>query len=74
MKKVVIIGGGIAGMTAGVLLQKDGFTTEIYEKNVLLGGQCTGWKLEGYFIDNCWLTGTRKCFTRTLEGDWCTGR
>ena len=61
MKKVVIIGGGIAGMTAGVLLQKAGFVTEIYEKNALPGGQCTGWKREGYFIDNCihWLTGTR---------------
>lgn len=61
MKKVVIIGGGIAGMTAGVLLQKAGFNTEIYEKNALPGGQCTGWKREGYFIDNCihWLTGTR---------------
>ena len=35
MKKVVIIGGGIAGMTAGVLLQKAGFKTEIYEKNAL---------------------------------------
>lgn len=61
MKKVIIIGGGIAGMTAGVLLQKAGFKTEIYEKNALPGGQCTGWKREGYFIDNCihWLTGTR---------------
>ncbi len=61
MKMVAIIGGGISGMTAGVLLQKAGFKTEIYEKNALPGGQCTGWKREGYFIDNCihWLTGTR---------------
>lgn len=61
MKKVIIIGGGIAGMTAGVLLQKAGFKTEIFEKNALPGGQCTGWRREGYFIDNCihWLTGTR---------------
>ena len=36
MKKIVIIGGGIAGMTAGVLLQKEGFTTEIYEKMLCL--------------------------------------
>lgn len=61
MKKIVIIGGGIAGMTAGVLLQKAGYITEIYEKNALPGGQCTGWKRDGFFIDNCihWLTGTR---------------
>ena len=62
MKKVVIIGGGIAGMTAGVLLQKEGYQTEIFEKNSVVGGQCTGWKREGYFIDNCihWLTGTKE--------------
>ena len=39
MKKVVIVGGGIAGMTAGILLQKAGFTTEIFEKNAVPGGQ-----------------------------------
>ncbi len=62
MKKVSIIGGGIAGMTAGILLQKAGFQTEIFEKNTVPGGQCTGWKRDGYMIDNCihWLTGTRK--------------
>lgn len=62
MKKVAIIGGGIAGMTAGVLLQEAGFQTEIFEKNRAVGGQCTGWKREGYVIDNCihWLTGTRE--------------
>jgi len=62
MNKVIIVGGGIAGMTAGILLQKAGFQTEIFEKNAVPGGQCTGWKREGYFIDNCihWLTGTRE--------------
>ena len=62
MKKVVIIGAGISGLTAGIYLQKAGIPTEIYEKNQIPGGQCTGWKREGYFIDNCihWLTGTRE--------------
>ncbi|MBP3604188.1 MAG: NAD(P)/FAD-dependent oxidoreductase [Lachnospiraceae bacterium] len=62
MKKVVIIGAGISGMTAGIYLQKAGFETEIYEKNAVPGGQCTGWKREGYMIDNCihWLTGTKE--------------
>jgi len=44
MKKAVIVGGGIAGMTAGIYLQKAGIQTEIFEKNPVLGGQCMGWK------------------------------
>jgi phytoene dehydrogenase-like protein len=62
MKKVIIIGAGIAGMTTGILLQKAGYQTEIFEKNAVAGGQCTGWKREGYFIDNCihWMTGTKE--------------
>jgi len=61
MKKVVIIGGGIAGLTAGVYAQQNGFNTEIYEKNATSGGECTGWNRQGYHIDNCihWLTGCR---------------
>ncbi len=62
MKKVVIIGAGISGMTSGIYLQKAGIETEIYEKNAVPGGQCTGWKREGYMIDNCihWLTGSKE--------------
>ena len=41
MKKVVIIGAGISGLTAGIYLQKAGIPTEIYEKNQIPGGQCT---------------------------------
>ena len=62
MKKVVICGGGIAGLTAGIYAQQAGFATEIYEKNALPGGECTGWARQGYHIDNCihWLTGAQE--------------
>lgn len=62
MKKAVIIGGGVSGLTAGIYLQKAGVQTEIYEKHTVAGGLCTGWKREGFFIDNCvhWLTGSRE--------------
>lgn len=62
MKKIVIVGGGIAGLSAGIYAQKVGFQSEIYEKHNILGGQCTGWYRKGFFIDNCihWLTGTKK--------------
>ncbi len=61
-KKVVIIGGGIAGLSAGIYARLSGFETEIYEKNAIPGGECIGWNREGYHIDNCihWLTGTKK--------------
>ena len=57
-QKIIIIGGGVAGLTAGIYAQKAGFDSVIYEKNPLLGGQCTGWRRKGFYIDNCitWLT------------------
>ena len=38
-KKICIIGGGIAGLTAGLLLSKRGFDVEIFEKEKILGGR-----------------------------------
>ncbi len=61
-KKVIIVGGGIAGLSAGVYALLAGLEAEIYEKNPVAGGQCTGWDRGGLHIDNCihWLTGTRE--------------
>ncbi|UMZ72797.1 phytoene desaturase family protein [Natranaerofaba carboxydovora] len=62
MKKIVIIGGGIAGLSAGIFAQKNGFESIILEKHHTLGGECTGWDREGYHIDGCihWLVGTKE--------------
>ena len=62
MKKVLIIGGGVAGLTAGIFLQKQGFSCEIVEQNAVAGGNLCGWERSGHRIDNCvhWLTGTRE--------------
>lgn len=61
MKKVIIIGAGIAGLSAGIYAQKAGFQSEIYEKHTISGGECTGWDRKGFHIDGCihWLTGTK---------------
>ena len=60
-EKVVIIGGGVAGLSAGIYALLAGFDAEIYEKNAVPGGECIGWNRKGYHIDNCihWLTGTK---------------
>lgn len=61
MKKIVIIGGGIAGLSAGIYARKAGYEVTIYEKNPVPGGNCSGWRRGDYFIDNCihWMTGTK---------------
>ena len=62
MKNIIIIGGGIAGLSAGIHAQQYGFRSVIYEQHSIVGGQCTGWDRKGYHIDGCiqWLTGTRE--------------
>lgn len=61
-KKIVIVGSGIAGLSAGIYGRLAGYAVEIYEKNPVAGGQCMGWNRKGCHIDNCihWLTGTKK--------------
>ena len=61
-KKVVIIGGGIAGLSAGIYAAMNGFDTEIIEMSAVAGGQCTAWDRKGYRFDYClhWLVGTSK--------------
>lgn len=61
-KKIVIVGAGIAGLSAGIYGQKNGFKTEIYEKNPVNGGLCTSWVRKDQLIDGCihWMTGTKE--------------
>ncbi len=61
MKKVIIVGAGIAGMTCGVYLQRAGFETEMFEMHTLPGGECTGWDRGEYHFDGCihWLVGSK---------------
>ena len=61
-KKIVIIGGGVAGLSAGIYARLNGFDTEIIEMHSVTGGQCTAWDRKGYRFDYClhWLVGTRK--------------
>jgi phytoene dehydrogenase-like protein len=61
MHKIIIVGGGVAGLSAGIYAQRAGYDTVIYEKNNITGGSCSGWYRNGYAIDNClhWLTGSK---------------
>lgn len=60
--KIVIVGAGVSGLSAGIFALKAGYEVEIYEKNNVAGGCCSSWKRGDFTIDNCihWLTGTKK--------------
>jgi phytoene dehydrogenase-like protein len=46
-----IIGGGIAGLTAGIFAARSGFDVTIYEKHSIPGGFSTSWKRGGYLFE-----------------------
>lgn len=60
MNKIIIIGAGISGLSAGCYGQMNGYETEVFEMHNISGGLCTSWKRKGYNIDGCinFLTGT----------------
>lgn len=60
-KKIIIIGGGVAGLSTGIYGQLGGFDTKIFEMHSIPGGQCTAWDRKGFRFDYClhWLIGTR---------------
>ena len=61
MEKLIVIGGGVAGLSAGIYGRLNGFETEIYERNGQTGGECIAWTRNGYLFDGCihWLMGSK---------------
>ena len=62
MKKIVIIGGGLSGLCAGIYALKRGFEVTLIEKNDEVGGLCTTWYMNDTMIDGCvhWITGSSR--------------
>ncbi|MFW9944846.1 MAG: phytoene desaturase family protein, partial [Candidatus Sifarchaeia archaeon] len=60
-KSVIIIGAGIAGLSAGCYGQMNGYDTRVLEMHTMPGGVCTTWTRKNFRIDGCihWLTGSR---------------
>lgn len=50
-KSIIIIGAGIAGLSAGCYAQMNGYRTQIFEQDTEPGGLCTSWKRGDYTIN-----------------------
>lgn len=59
-RRVIVVGAGIAGLTAAVYLQSSGFSVTILEKHNVAGGLSTNWSRSGYLFEGGmhWLTGS----------------
>ncbi|MFC2037475.1 phytoene desaturase family protein [Chloroflexota bacterium] len=53
MKSIIIIGAGIAGLSAGIYARRNGYDATIYELHYLPGGLCTSWKRRGFTFEGC---------------------
>jgi len=57
---MIIIGAGVAGLSAGCYAQMNGYHTRIYELHRIPGGLCTSWRRGKFVFDGAlrYLTGT----------------
>ncbi|MEM1368209.1 MAG: NAD(P)-binding protein, partial [Cyanobacteria bacterium P01_H01_bin.15] len=49
--RVLVVGAGIAGLTAGALLAKRGFPVKVYEQALVPGGCASTFKRRGFTFD-----------------------
>ena len=60
-QKIVIIGGGIAGLCTAAYALKCGYQVEVIEMNDMAGGLATSWRRGAYTFETClhWLMGSK---------------
>lgn len=60
-RKIVIIGGGIAGLSAAVYALKCGYQVEVLEMHDIAGGLAMSWRRGDYTFETClhWLLGSK---------------
>ncbi|MFC5888374.1 NAD(P)/FAD-dependent oxidoreductase [Kitasatospora sp. CM 4170] len=56
---MIIIGGGLGGLSTGCYARMNGYRTRIFEMHEIPGGSCTGWGRSDFTFDWCisWLLG-----------------
>ncbi|NOX92552.1 MAG: NAD(P)/FAD-dependent oxidoreductase [Gammaproteobacteria bacterium] len=70
--EILIIGGGISGLSAACYAQMNGFSARVLEMSDKPGGCCTSWDRRGYIFDPCisWLNGSGNDSNDELSAVW----
>lgn len=53
MKTAIVVGSGLAGLTAGYRLSRAGWKVTVLEREDHLGGRTTTYRKNGYLVDGC---------------------
>lgn len=51
MEKVLVVGGGCAGLTAAYTLKKNGYDVTVLEAGPKIGGRMSVWERDGFMVD-----------------------
>jgi phytoene dehydrogenase-like protein len=59
-QSIIIIGGGLGGLSTGCYAQMNGYRSQVFELHEIPGGCCTGWKRGDWVFDVCvsWMLGS----------------
>jgi uncharacterized protein with NAD-binding domain and iron-sulfur cluster len=52
LERVAVVGGGLAGLAAGLALKAAGAHVELFERSRILGGRATSFEIDGVEVDN----------------------
>lgn len=55
-RRVAVLGGGVAGLTAAITLARRGFEVELFESNPYLGGKLGSWKVQLAPGEEAWVS------------------
>ena len=50
-KRIAVLGGGFAGLSAASILAKNGFDVSLFEKNAEIGGRARKFEQDGFTFD-----------------------
>jgi phytoene dehydrogenase-like protein len=69
-RRIVIVGGGVAGLCAAVYALRCGYEVQLVEKRETAGGLATSWRRGDYTFETCleWLVGSHP--GGTLHAQW----
>ena len=70
MKKIIVIGGGISGLSSAWKLSEKGYKVDVVESDISIGGLAKSIKIENYYFDigpHSFFTEDKEIFKKVMD-------